>query len=51
MIAVSAGPGRVVTAVGGVALGVLAAWRVESHPFWLLLVAAVAVGLAQQALP
>jgi hypothetical protein len=49
--AVSGRPARLTLAAGGAALGALAAWPVELQPFWLLLIAAVAVGLAQQALP
>ena len=48
---VSGGPARVALATGGAALGAVVAWPVEIHPFWLLLIAAVAVGQAQQALP
>ncbi|WP_410812249.1 hypothetical protein [Micromonospora sp. 067-2] len=42
---------RLLTAAAGAALGAgLAVWA-GANPIWLLLIAAVAVGLAQQALP
>jgi hypothetical protein len=49
--AVSAGPARFGLAAGGTSLGAVAAWQVDAHPISLLLITAVVVGLAQQALP
>jgi hypothetical protein len=42
---------RLLTAAAAAALGAGLALWVGAIPFWLLLIAAVAVGLAQQALP
>jgi hypothetical protein len=46
-----ADPKRIGSAAGGASLGVALAAFLGEHPLWLLLVAAIVVGLAQQALP